>query len=640
MKLNLHQITVPVKVKRIYYFNPQTEPEIFAQNLSRVNNIRFIHSSDLVWVELPVVDITLTPAQVESYKKSEEVVEGDEKLFTKVLYTFIRKLFKDNNFVVSRENLFIDIRTKKPLQTNKEVCCYESYQLKIYKFDEKHYLSILPRFVFLSTKPALESNVKSAFVLNVKSGRSFPCISCEKDNLVISVDKSHQKRVSFPENYYFNFTSKDAENLGFSKELYNIYTSNLKTLYGRIPHNLNFLAKIANLEESYEIHPSNFERVVVFYRFKEGRSTSIKEIFNLKPIKNPENLKVTFVFPDIYKNEQIEEPLKRIFASSQSQYYKDLSDLGIKKIDYLRDPQSSKAIFYYDQSFNIEKSDYLSSCGNGFAIILLQGRQNTLQPLLEKVPRSLTPMPILKPKLTSTDGLRYIIKSFAYKMLNFSKEAQPYELMDIMKNTLYIGFDLSHDHQKRKSNLALAAVDSYGKVIYIFQKQDLPLNEKLNLDTLQTAFAKSVDRYNAKHGRNPDYVYLMRDGVFLEEIGLLTNYLDITGLDYVIIEVNKNSNINSEENLKGILIKLQKDRFLYFTETYNLQKGVELNIIKNRTKLTDEQIAKQIYLSTRLFHPTPFSNLKLPYPLYITDKVSLLPVEWKLYIPYFQDDQE
>jgi len=635
MKLNLYEITTPVKVRRVYYFNPQTEPEIFAQNLSRVNNIRFIHSSDIVWIELPALDITLQPAQVESYKKNEEIVEGDERLFTKVLYSYITKLFKDNNFLAGGKNIFINIGTKKPLQGNEAVCYYESYQLKIYKIDGKHYLAILPRFVFLSTKPALESNVKSAFLLNVKSGRSFPCISCEKDNLVISIDRSHQKRVSFPENYYFNFSSKDAENLGFSKELYEIYNNNLKTLYGKIQHGLNFMNKIVNLEKPYEVHPKNYERIVVFYRFKQGASTSIKKIFELKPIKNPENVRVTFVFPDIYKNEQIEEPLKRIFASSQSQYYKDLSDLGIKKIDYIRDPQSSKAVFYYDRSFNVEKSDYLSNCGSGYAIVLLEARQSTLQPLLEKMPKNLVTMPILKYKLTTPDGLRYIIRSFAYKMLNFSDEAQLYELIDIMKNTLFIGFDLSHDHQKRKSNLALAAVDSYGKVIYTFQKQELPLNEKLNFDTLQTFFAKSVDRYNTKHGSNPERVYLMRDGVFLEDIDLLTNYLDITGLDYVIIEINKNSNINSEENLKGMLIKLQKDRFIYFTETYNLQKGVELNIVKNKSKLTDEQIAKQIYLSTRLFHPTPFSNLKLPYPLYITDKVSLQPVEWKLYIPYF-----
>jgi len=46
------------------------------------------------------------------------------------------------------------------------------------------------------------------------------------------------------------------------------------------------------------------------------------------------------------------------------------------------------------------------------------------------------------------------------------------------------------------------------------------------------------------------------------------------------------------------------------------------------------KIAKTTYLSTKLYHPTPYASLKLPYPLYITDKVGKLPIAWKIYIPY------
>ncbi|HBT26753.1 MAG TPA: hypothetical protein DEA58_08775, partial [Pseudothermotoga sp.] len=73
MKLNLFEITVPPKVKRLYYYNPETQPEIFAKNMTRINNIRFVHSTDLVWVELPYLQAQVLPEQSSVYKKSEEL---------------------------------------------------------------------------------------------------------------------------------------------------------------------------------------------------------------------------------------------------------------------------------------------------------------------------------------------------------------------------------------------------------------------------------------------------------------------------------------------------------------------------------------------------------------------------------------
>lgn len=635
MKLNLFEITVSSKVRRIYYHNPQTPPKIFAKNLTRINNIRFNDSSDLVWVELPFLQVQILPEQAVVYKKSEEVIENDEKLFIKTLYSYIKKLFKDNDFIATKQNLYISNRTKTPFQNNKEVSWLESYQVKIYKIYEKYYLSINPRFTFLSTKPALESQVKSIFLLNTKSGKSFPFVSAEDGKLVIAIDERTHKEVIHPENYFFNFTSKEAEELRVSKQIYEIYNNKLPYLYEKISTELSFLKDLVNLNQYYEVKPDHQERITAFYKFANGNSDDIKKIFQLQPLKSPGTLKMTFLFSSKYKNENISEPVRKVFASSDSAYRKALSELGLE-IEYLRNPQTNKAIFYYEEkTFEIENKEVLSSSGKIYAIVLLDERQESLDNLIKNAPKNVVILPVLTPKIIS-DQI-YILKSFAYKIVNFSQNAQTYQLLGLSDNALYIGFDLSHDFQKRVSHYAFSAVDTNGKVLYINQRRDIPLNEKLELELSQKDIVKSIDKYKLVNKKLPNIMFIMRDGVFLEDINLLKNYLDLLKIDYTIIEIDKNSKINSKQNLKGMIVKFEPNKYVYFAQTCNLQKAVEINIVINNSKLSDEQIARETYLTTRLFHPTPYTNLKLPYPLYITDKVALFNNEWKLYIPYFCD---
>lgn len=370
MKLNLFEITVPPKVKRIYYHNSQTEPEIMTSNLSRVNNIRFISSADLVWIELLPIETEILPHEIDNYKKGEEIIENDEKLFIRTFYSHIGKLFKDNGFLSAGINLYMHPNSKSFLEKNQEISYYETYKLKVYKIDSKTYLSINPRFTFLSTKPAIESRIRSNFVLNIKSGRSFPFVSADDGKLVISVSETADKEVKYPENYYFNFTTRQAEELGFSKELYQIYNEKIRTLYSKIQSSLSFLRKIANLDKAYELDPKHAERVVAFYKFSGGNSDEVKKIFDLKPLKNGQSLKMTFLFPSKYKVENIEEPVKKVFASSNSEFFKSLYELGFSKIEYLRDPQTNKVLFYYDENtFDIEKTDFLASAGKVYAIV-------------------------------------------------------------------------------------------------------------------------------------------------------------------------------------------------------------------------------------------------------------------------------
>lgn len=631
VNLNLFQINIPTKVRRIYYYNPQTPPEIFARNLTRINNIRFTHSADLVWVELPLLQVQILPRHTDKYKKTEEIIENDEKLFIRTLYAFIEKLFKDNGFMLSKEKLYISKRTKTEFENNRNVSYYESYLIKIYKIEGKFYLSINPRITFLSTKPALESSIKSSFVLNTVSGRSFPFIAASDGKLIIAIDEKLQKEVAHPENYFFNFTTEELGNFGVLKEMHEIYKSKIPSMYKKLTSDLSFLSVLANLTQFFEVEPERLEKIVVSYRFSKDTSHDVRDIFQLKPLRNPGTLKIAYLFPENYKKEDPDKLVKETFT----RYEAALSWLGFKKIEHLINPRTGKKVFYYrEKTFELEDRETLSKSGRTHAIVALEEEQEGLEKLLNEMPKNLIVLPVLPSNIKKNEP--YIPKSFAYKTLNFVENAQAYKLLGLSEGALYIGFDLSHDLQKRKSHYALSAVDNNAKVLYINQKRDIQLNEKLELEILEKDIVKSFDRYEHTTGRIPKILFLIRDGIFLENLDLLRNHLDLLNVDYVIVEINKKSNLNSWQNLKGTLVELETNRYVYFAETFNLQRAVEINIVSNRSKLPDKQIAREIYLTTRLFHATPYSTLKLPYPLYITDKVALLGEEWSVYIPYFK----
>ncbi|MCX7812500.1 MAG: hypothetical protein N2250_02440 [Pseudothermotoga sp.] len=631
MELNLYRIVIPDKVKRIFYYNPESSPEQFARNMSRMNNIRFVHSSDLVWVELPLTNrnVKILPERSSMYKKKEQIVENDVTLFVKTLYSYIEKLFKDNKFAKAAQHLYISLATKTPLRTHPEVSYFEAYRIGIHQIDEKFYLSINPRLVFLSTKSALHSTVRSAFLLNIISGRSFPFVCIENGKLVIQINEHFQKEVSQPENYFFNFSPKEMEKLKISKEIYELYTNKIPSLFKKLPTELKFLEELIDVKKPYSLKQGSIKNFGIVYQFAKGKSNQVRDVFQFGWRVKPSRLRIVLLLPDKLSKEQRQQLIDKLI-SDNSIYMKTLRSI-------VPNVQSFETVefLYREEDLELLDSEKLGALPNGtVVIVLLSKTYNGLGKFLKKFPKNLIVLPILVSKIVENQV--YVLKSFAYKTINFVPGSQPYYLSGLSNGALYTGFDLSHDHHKRRSDYAFAAVDSKGKILYIDQELNLKLDERLDMNLLLKNIARSIDLYTLSNGVPPRILFLIRDGLFIEDTTELKNHLDILKVDYVIVEINKNSNINSSMNLKGKLIELQKNKYIYFADTYNLQRGVEINIHTNRSNLSEEQIAYEIYLTTRLFHPTPYVNLKLPYPIYIVDKVSLLKDEWKLYIPYFQ----
>ncbi|MEN3009001.1 hypothetical protein [Pseudothermotoga sp.] len=631
MELNLYRVVIPNKVKRIFYYNPENSPEQFSRNMSRINNIKFVHSSDLVWVELPFTNrnVKILPEHSNTYKREEQVVENDVTLFVKTLYSYIEKLFKDNKFAKAAQHLYMSLATKTPLRSCPEVSHFEAYRIRIHQIDEKFYLSINPRLVFLSTNPALNSKVKSAFLLNITSGRSFPFVCIENGKLVIQINEQSQKEVSQPENYFFNFSPKEMERLKISKEIYELYSNKIPSLFKKIPTELKFLEELISVDKPYFLKQGSIKNVGIVYQFAKGKSSQVKDIFQLGWKVKPNQLKIVLLFPDKFSKAQREQLMSRLI-SDDSIYMRTLKSI-VPNIQIFKTIEFS----YREEDLELLNVEKLETLPNGtVAIVLLSKTYNGLGKFLKEFPKNLIVLPILVSKIV--ENQIYVLKSFAYKTINFIPGSQPYHLSGLSNGALYVGFDLSHDHHKRRSDYAFAAVDSKGKILYVDQKLNLKLDERFDMNLLLKDITRSVDLYTLLNGVSPKTLFLIRDGLFIESTTELKNHLDLFKMDYVIIEINKNSNINSPINLKGKLIELQKNKYVYFADTHNLQRGVEINIHTNRSNLSEEQIAHEIYLTTELFHPTPYVNLKLPYPIYIVDKVSLLKDEWKLYIPYFQ----
>ncbi|MDN5338832.1 MAG: hypothetical protein PWQ20_1902 [Thermotogaceae bacterium] len=639
MNLNFYKLKVQSpKIKRLYFYNPNLSPELFARNLRRANNLHFKYSKDLVWIELPEYDIRLTPKYVYKMLKETEIVE-DEELFVKTIYGFISKLFKDNNFVRIRQNEYISLTDKFPVEIeNKniadEVSWHVTYKVKLYKIDGTYLLTINPGFCFLSTKNALEAKIKGAFVLNIISGRTFPYKSGKDGKLIIEINEAVSKEVQQPENYFFNYSMVEAKNKDFSEELPKIYKTKFREIFENMNEKLHFLEPILDIKKPFEIPKEHILTIKPEYEFRFGVSQKIKDIFTLRPYDNSERIKLAFLFKNNERFKKYEGFIRKFFGNKKASFYELLSQLDFKGFDFLRNPKTKRVPFFYEDEDFKEIIGQFSKDEKVYSIIILEPSDD-LHEILEKIPDNFISLPILK--LNLLKGFKYkpyIIRSFVYKFINFAPEAQPYILRGLSNNTLYFGFDTSHSRDKRKSNAAFAGVDNLGKVIYINKQINLDLNEKLDEKIIIENCVKAINRYKEKRNVFPENVFVIRDGIFREEVDLIMNNLSFKNIKTVFVEINKNCNINSSEIIKGNLIKLTNDTYAYFHESYNHQKGVEIKILANNTNKSNSEIAKEIYLTTRLFHQTPYTNLKLPFPLYITDKVSLNDL-WKLYIPYF-----
>ncbi|BBE31743.1 hypothetical protein OSSY52_18840 [Tepiditoga spiralis] len=643
MTLNLFKIIIPKEVKRIYFYKKEISPEIFAKNLKRVNNIKFTYSNDLIWVELPNIKLEIKPKEVMQYKiEKEEVltVQKDEKLFLKMIYSYVQKLFLDNEFYHKNGNEYISLKDKFELKSNKNIMCHKAYKVKIYKIDDEYYLSINPKFVFLSKLNALESQEKGVYLFNTKSGKTFPYISSIDNKLTIELKNGDLRIVNYPENYYFNYSSKEAEFLGFSKEIYTINKEKFNIELKEISSKLNFLKDILDIKNKYEIPWDNRKYLDINYIFKNGTSKNAKDMFKYSFYKNEKDIKILFFFNSEKQFFRARNILKELFSNKNSIFYNSIKQLGFNTISYVKNKETNKSIFFYDEeTYEIKDKSFIENLGiedNYIGITFLDNFLGNIELLMNKMPKNIIFQPVLMKNINSMKP--FIIKSFVYKLAKFLPGNTPFIINNLKeyKEDLFIGLDMSHDNISKKTHFSITAVENNGNILYLNRIKELQLNEKIKLDLFEKEYINIINKYETKHKKLPKRIFLYRDGIYLENIERIKNIVEYKEIKGTFIEVNKNSNINSTYDLKDNIIKISNEIYVYFPKTMHKQKGIELKIIYNNVKIENEKIAFQGFMLSKLYYSTPYSNIKLPYPIHITNKVALNDLEWKLYIPYFE----
>lgn len=633
--LNMFPIKLPIKTKRLYFYNSETNPELFAKNLSRVNKIRFFSSNDLVWVELPMIDTKLVPFEINKYKiDQEEVIENDESLFVKTIYSYISKIFLENGYLkVFRKNIYISPEPLGVFKSNGEIAYYLSYTIKIEKIKDRHHLTILPKFAFLSKNPVTSSNVKTSFVFNKISGKTFPVLSISDDELKILVN-NQEITVKNPDNYHYNFSSQEAEKFGILKEIHTLYKEKSFELIKNIPFQLSFLKDVIDFSSQYRVTKEEIISEKITYKFNQGTSEKLSEIFKLGPIKNGRDIKFTFFFSSEGQLKELLPVLKEILNPTTGMFIKALKNLGFSKIEFIKNPKTNSSVFYYEKESlePLDKEIINNIKDRIYAIIILDEYHGNITPLIKNFPQNFILLPVLKKNIINKQI--FVINSFAYKALNFTPETIPY-YVDIEPGTLIIGIDFSNDTINKTSKMIISAVDFIGKVIYIGVRKKLTLDEKIDPDIFSDELLKILNRYRINYKDNPKRIIFIRDGSFRENINDIEETFESQKLKYAFAEIIKDSTINSAQNLQGKLIKLSNEMYTYFPVTYHNQSSILMRIVLNKTDYTNEKIAETIHKSTSLYSPTPYMRLKLPYTLYINDKIGIMGGEWKFYIPYF-----
>ena len=268
--------------------------------------------------------------------------------------------------------------------------------------------------------------------------------------------------------------------------------------------------------------------------------------------------------------------------------------------------------------------------------IVLDKYLGDIEPLIKNFPKHIILQPILKENLLGNKS--YILSSYAFKVASFIKNRSLYGVkgLDKFSGDLFIGLDVNHDFDGGISNFAISAINYHGEIIYIKKYNQLELNEKVDIDILEVEIIKAINVFKEKYGETIKNLFLYRDGRFIEKKDQLENIIVNLGIIPIFIEVNKNSKIMTSKEEKEKLYILDDRKAVFYPKNFLKQKGVEINIVLNRSEYSYREIINQVIDFSYIYHGSPYSNLKLPYPIHIADKIARTEYEWRLYIPHLK----
>lgn len=358
--------------------------------------------------------------------------------------------------------------------------------------------------------------------------------------------------------------------------------------------------------------------------------------------KTERKVNLLFFFESEEKFEAQKYKFQQLFSNKNSIFYTTLNEMGIKNIEFVKNPESGKSLFFYNKenlSIPQKSLEFLNSLNrdeNNIAIVILEKYIGDIEPLIQHFPKHIILQPVLKENIVAMKP--FVIKSYTYKVASFIKEREIFKIKELneTENALFIGMDLNHDTEGRITNLAISAVTSSGDIIHLKKHNKMKLNEKADENIIESEIINAIDKFRELKNDKPENLFVYRDGLFLEDTVYIENIVKNLGINPILIEVNKNSRVMTSKESKNSLYKMEEGRYVFYPFNYLKQKGVEINIVKNGSEYSNEKIVRFSVAMAHIYHGSPYSNIKLPYPVHIADKVARTDYEWRLYIPYLK----
>jgi hypothetical protein len=530
---------------------------------------------------------------------SESITDDDEKYVVKKgVSFFFEQLSQTNNVVFSYSNF---LRSSKPIN---ELEIKEPINHKEHQF------------------------------VNIKTGHK------------LSKKASELKNIKQPLDYFETFTNTDIYDLvenkiRFSQKAYHFQQTNLSdtvALISRFKESLigdnNFgLDKINDLLWNYRFVKKT--RKLIF-RSGELHYTSSKGLHHSGVLQVPENLKLqVLISKNAFEMNNSEKLLEKVNAAIYFLYKEVIN------------PISSDDLLIYD--YNIfEHLSFSPKISEEKSVLAYLIDPNKTSHKLNQIQKDKTVsvnnqiIEILKHKAGNFSIIGEIdsfIFANAILKIGLKKGAIPWKIDAIDKNDpnhIFIGIDLGHNHESRKSNLTITAVNNQGCFIDCVKAKDLEINEEITTEVVYKSFKRLFRKIQQKK-LLIENITIHRDGRFFENINEFNKAIKTSAENFTLKSINLVEVIKNEVPIIGFKNETQYiDSFegLYFfisdtsyliTNDQSLQTKTApkpLKIRKISGNKTIAEITEEVYWLTKPYSVNLFTPSKLPLTTLLSNNLS------------------
>ena len=388
-------------------------------------------------------------------------------------------------------------------------------------------------------------------------------------------------------------------------------------------------------ELEWKYHFVKRERKLIFYS-GELHYTSSKGLYHSGVLQVPENLKLQLL---VSKNAFEANGAKRILEKVNEAIF----FLYKESIDKL----SEEDLLIYDYN-GFKPASFSGKLGNDKSVLTYLIDPNKTKHRLSQTQKEKATsinqqiIDILKQSSSAFSLIGEIdmyVFANAILKIGLRNGAIPWKMDSIDKNDsnhIFIGIDLGHNHETRKSNLTLVAINNQGCFIDCVKADGIEINELIPINIINKTFKRLFKKIEKKKIQTNN-ITIHRDGRFFENIAEFINAVKTASHTAKVLKINLVEIIKNEVPLIGFQCKdkyLDAFEGLYFvagdtsylvTNDQSLRTNTAPKPLKIRKKYGDktiEDITEEIYWLTKPYSINLFMPSKLPLTTLIANNLS------------------